>query len=190
MIEITKYNVSTFDPHSSAINQRSDFTRRIPTGLSPKQMARDAKIIAQIIRADETEDYQKVLEIYINKAHLLSNPRYWEVMRTVWVAAGTTANAEKFRRMMRMPRPCKGWFMTPEDKDALDKMTFPLTVWRAYNADLYPDDTDPGLSWTLDKAWCEEYAAIRGLVIKERQVERQEVFAYISRRGEQEIIIL
>lgn len=190
MIEIPKYSVSTFDPHSSAINQRSDFTRRIPTGLSAKQMARDGKIIAQIIRAHEAGDNRQVLDIYRHKAHLLSNPRYWEVMRTVWVAAGSTETAEEFRRMMRMPRPCKGWFMTPEDKDALDKMTFPLTVWRAYDANEYPGDSDPGISWTLDKAWCEQYAAAHGRRVKERQVEREEVFAYVSRRGEQEIIIL
>jgi hypothetical protein len=42
----------------------------------------------------------------------------------------------------------------------------------------------------LDKAWCEQYAAAHGRRVKERQVEREEVFAYISRRGEQEIIIL
>ena len=95
-----------------------------------------------------------------------------------------------FRLMMKSSRPCKSWFMTPEDAAALDAMTFPLTVWRAYDIELYPRNTDPGISWTLDKQWCREYAEANGRVMKTMQVERKDVFAYISRRGEEEIIIL
>lgn len=193
MIEIPKYSVPTYDPNSIYENRRTDFTRRIPA-LKPKQLARDSKIAAQIIRASEggtdANAEEKVLDIFMRKAHLLSNPRYWELMRTVWVAAGTTETAEVFRRMMRSTRPCRSWFMTPEDAEALESMEFPLTVYRAYDANLYPDDTDPGISWTLDKEWCEGYAEAKGRVIKSRKVERKEIFAYVSRRGEEEIIIL
>ena len=80
--------------------------------------------------------------------------------------------------------------MTPEDAADLDKMQFPLLVHRAYDAERYPDDTDPGLSWTLDMEWCRGYAKSKGRVIKSRMVERSEVFAYITRRGESEIILL
>lgn len=195
MIELPLYTVPTYDPHALAENRRSDFTRRIPTGLSKKQMARDAKIAQQIIRACElgTDDggEEKLLDIFFRKAKLLSNPRYWELMRTVWIAAGSTETAQLFRMMMKSSRPCRSWFMTPEDAKALDKMTFPLTVWRAY--DPYYDTVaggDPGISWTIDRTWCEDYAAIKNRKIKERQVWRGDIFAYISRRGESEIIIL
>lgn len=188
MKELPKYSVPTYNPNSTAYNERSDFTRRIPTGLSDKQMARDSKIAMQLIRADEN-NHQQMLDIFFRKAKLLSNPRYWELMRTVWVAAGSTETAQLFRMMMKSNRPCKSWFMTPEDAAALDAMTFPLTVWRAYDAVRYPD-IDPGISWTLDRAWCEEYARSQGRAIKQRQVSREDIFAYISRRGEEEIIIL
>jgi hypothetical protein len=188
MIEIPKYSVPTYDPKSTAVNQRTDFTRRIPTGLSEKQMGRDAKIMMQIVRAEGDPD--KIIDIFCRKAHLLSNPRYWELMRTVWVAAGSTETANLFRRMMQSSRPCKSWFMTPEDAAALDAMEFPITVYRAYDAALYPDDTDPGLSWTPDEQWCREYAKANGRVVKMMQVSRDQVFAYVSRRGEEEIIIL
>ena len=53
MIEIPKYSIGTFNPNALEDNRRTDFTRRIPTGLSDKQMARDSKIAMQIIRAAE-----------------------------------------------------------------------------------------------------------------------------------------
>lgn len=184
MIEISKYTVPTYDPRGLAVNERTDFTRRIPA-LPEKQLARDAKIVGQIIRAYEAGDKEAVLDIFRRKARLLSNPRYWEVMRTVWVAVGSTETAPLFRTLMQSSRPCRSWFMTPEDAAALDAMQFPLTVWRAYDG-----DPDPGISWTLDREWCEGYAKAKGRRVKSMQVSREQVFAYVSRRGEEEVIIL
>jgi len=178
-----------------AENERRPMTRRIPA-LPEKQLARDGKIAAQLIRAYEVEnDIQKVKDIFFRKAKLLSNPRYWELMRTVWVVAGSTETSNEFRPYFKSARPCKGWFMTVEDAEALENMEFPLTAYRAY--DPYYDSPeglaeggDPGISWTTDKDWCEGYAKAKGRVIKSRVVERKDIFAYISRRGEEEIMIL
>ena len=189
MIEIPKYSIGTFDPHAECTNCRTDFTRRIPA-LKPKQLARDSKIAAQIVRAWDEGDKEKVLDIFFRKCHLLSNPRYWELMRTVWIAAGSTETAYLFRELMKSGRPCRSWFMTPEDAAALDRMEFPLTVWRAYDAELYDADEDPGISWTTDRGWCEDYARKKNRTVRTMQVERSRVFAYVSRRGEEEIIIL
>lgn len=207
MIELPKYTVPTYDPHALAPNQRTDFTRRIPTGFTQKQLDRDAKIIGQIVRAYDEGGKgaaEKVLGIFLRKAKLLTNPCYWEVMRTVWVAAGSTETADIFRTMMKSARPCRSWFMTPEDAQALDTMPFPLIVWRAFDMkyiDDLPDDTfpgeivdlpntDPGISWTIDKEWCIGYARSKGRVVRERQVYRGDIFAYVTRRGESEMIIL
>ena len=193
MIEIQKYSIGTYNPNALEENRRTDFTRRIPTGLSDKQMARDSKIAMQIIRAAEggTDGgaEQRVLDLFFRKAKLLSNPRYWELMRTVWIAAGSTETAQQFRTLMKSGRPCRSWFMTPEDAEALDKMEFPITVWRAYDAIRYPM-IDPGISWTLDREWCEGYAKSKGRIVKQREVYRNEIFAYVTRRSEEEIIIL
>ena len=184
MIELPKYTVPTYNPRGLAVNERTDFTRRIPA-LPEKQLARDAKIVGQIIRAYEQGDKQAALDIFCRKARLLSNPRYWEVMRTVWVAVGSTETAPLFRTLMLSSRPFRSWFMTPEDAAALEAMPFPLTVWRAYDA-----DPDPGISWTLDEQWCEGYAKAKGRRVKQMQVSREQVFAYVSRRGEEEVIVL
>lgn len=189
MKEIPKYTVPTYNPHSFAYNERSDFTRRIPTGLSDKQMARDAKIAGQIIRAWDDGEPEIVLDIFFKKSKWLSNPRYWELMRTVWVAAGSTETSEVFRMMMKSQRPCQTWFMTPEDAEFLNSLEFPVMVWRAWDKNIYGDN-DPGIAWTLDSKWCVEYAKSKGREVKWRTVRRDEVFAYISRRGESEMIIL
>lgn len=166
-------SVLSADPYSLAINERIPFTRRV-ANLPDKQRMRDAKIVAQLIKAgDEEEDYAKVIDIFKRKYKLLSNPCYWDTLRTVWVLCGSTETSDMFRPFFRLKRPCRSWFMTPEDAAELEAMTFPLTVWRAY-----------------DREWCEGYADKKGRVIKSRQVSREEVFAYISRRGESEIIIL
>ena len=195
MKELPKYSIGTYDPNALEENRRTDFTRRIPTGLSDKQMARDSKIAMQLVRIQQEggdRAAEKMLDLFFRKAKLLSNPRYWELMRTVWVAAGSTETAPLFRMMMKSHRPCcRLWFMTPEDAKALDTMQFPVTVWRAYDPKYDGADVgDPGISWTLDYNWCLDYAEKRGLIIKKRQVYRSDIFAYITRRGEEEIIIL
>lgn len=207
MIELPKYTVPTYDPNALAPNQHTDFTRRIPTGFTQKQLDRDARIILQIVRAYDEGGKgaaEKVLDIFLRKAKLLTNPRYWEVMRTVWVAAGSTETADIFRTLMKSARPCRSWFMTPEDAQALDAMQFPLTVWRAYSMQYIDDlpngtspgdivdlpNCDPGISWTIDKEWCIGYARSKGRVVRERQVMRSDIFAYVTRRGESEMIIL
>ena len=194
MIELPKYSIGTYDPNALEENRRTDFTRRIPTGLSDKQMARDAKIAIQLIRIDQDggdRAAEKMLDLFFRKANLLSNPRYWELMRTVWVAAGSTETAPIFRKLMKSSRPCRSWFMTPEDAEALDKMQFPITVYRAYDAKFGEvENPDPGISWTLDYEWCADYALKKGRVIKKRLAYRDDIFAYVTRRGEEEIIIL
>lgn len=182
-MEIFKGNLGTYDP--LAPNTHTEFTRRIPS-LPKKQMMRDARITKQIVLAyDLYKDEERVKELFFKNARLLSNPRYWEVMRTVWVTAGSTDNAHEFIPYMMSSRPCKGWFMTPEDAASLDAMQFPITVYRAYDR-----EPDPGISWSIDRNFVENYAKAKGRKIKSRQVERKEIFAYISRRLESEIIIL
>lgn len=168
-----------------APNTTTDFTRRIPS-LPRKQMMRDSRIIERIVKAyDEDGDLDKTKEIFFKNARFLSNPRYWELMRTVWIAVGTTENAPEFVPYMKSDRPSKGWFMTPEDAKALDAMPFPITIYRAYDF-----EPDTGISWSTDKAFVEEYAQKKGRKVKTMQVERERIFAYITRRFESEIIIL
>lgn len=169
-----------------AYNETVPMTRRYPD-LPRKQLERDSKIAYKIAYAHDMElDNEKVLALFRKYHRLLSNPRYWEMLKVVWIAVGSTSVADEFRRYMRSARPCRNYFMTPEEHEALRRMKFPLKVWRACNS-----EDDGGLSWTVSMKVAVEFAA-RGKCRKiiTREVERKDVFAYINRRGEDEIIIL
>ena len=152
-------------------NEAHPFTRRVPTFLTEKQKVRDSKTVRQIVHAYDIEnDKQKLMDIFFSKCHLLSDPVYWEVLRSVWVTCGATENAAQFRPYFSAKRRAKSWFMTPEDAGYLDSLSFPVNLWRAYD-----DEEDGGVSWTNDYEWCRN---------------REDIYAYISRRGESEFIIL
>lgn len=126
------------------IPKQTEFTRRIPL-LSMKQMDIDAKVAKKMVHAwDALHSPERLREVFFQDAHRLSDPHYWELLRTVWVAAGSTDTADLFRPYFLSRRPCKSWFMTVEDAAALDRMTFPLKVWRAYDR-----EPDPGWVYEL-----------------------------------------
>ena len=169
-----------------AYNETVPMTRRYPD-LPRKQLERDSKIAMKIVQAYDIEkDLGKVLDLWRKYHSLLSNPRYWELLKTVWIAAGHTAVATEFGRYMQSHRPCRNYFMTPEEHEALRQMSFPLKVYRACNS-----ENDGGISWTTNIEVAIEFASrLDNPKILAHQVERSEVFAYINRRGEDEIIIL
>lgn len=168
-------------------NEIHDFTHRNPSYLTKKQLERDSKIIKQIIIAHDVEcDNEKMLDIFFKKCHLLSNPRFWEVMRTVWCAAGNYSNVDKFKQLMNSSRPAKSWFMTIEDKVTFDCLTYPILLYRAYDAKY----KDYGISWTSNYDWAMQHAVNHGLTIKQQVFRKEKIFAYVSRRGEDEFIIL
>lgn len=169
-----------------AYNKTVPMTRRYPD-LPRKQLERDSKIAYKIAYAHDMElDNGKVLDLFRKYHRQLSNPRYWEMLKVVWIAVGSTSVVDEFRRYMRSTRPCRNYFMTPEEHEALRNMQFPLKVWRACNS-----EDDGGLSWTVSMEVAVEFAArgnCRKILV--REVDRKDVFAYINRRGEDEIIIL
>ena len=163
---------------------QTEFTRRMPA-IPKKELERSCSVAKKLIHAWDVEgDADKVKRIFFKYAKMLCNPHYWELLRTVWVVAGSTDNADEFRPYFNSKRPCRGWFMTVEDAKELDDMVFPMKVYRAYKS-----EPDPGISWSTDLEFVKRYAnGVRQ--IKERVIEREDVFAYISRRHESEIIIL
>lgn len=166
--------------------QAHDYKRRIPTFRTKKQKDRDVKIVSQIIRAwDADEDPDKTLDIFLSKRHLLSDPVYWETLRTVWIACGS-GHANQFRPLFQANRRAKSWLMTIEDAEYLDSLVYPVTLYRAYSE----DEPDSGISWTDNWEWCRQYAQAKGREIKTRRFTRKEITAYFSRRGESEFIIL
>lgn len=166
-------------------NEMIPFTRRYPI-LPLKQLERDAKIARKIIAAwDDMHDERTVFSLFQKYRLSLSAPRYWEILKQVCIICGSLGNANVFRQWMMSRRPYRHYFMTPEELTFLNGIKFPCNVFRACNGE------DNGLSYTLSENYAKKYQADFGkqtMII--RSVERNNVFAYVNRNGEDEIIIL
>ena len=167
-------------------NELIPMTRRYPN-IPEKVKRRDSKISIQLIRAwDQENDAEKVLKIFVQNMDKLSSYRYWELLRTVWVICGNVENSQYFRQLMKAPKPNRFYFSTPEEHEKLRDFSESLVVFRACN-----DYDDKGLSWTTSYEYACKYANDFGkTLIDKKKINKSEVFAYIERNNESEIIIL
>lgn len=173
-------------PLSAARNTSVFMTRRMPH-LPRKALLRDSRIAQRLIQAwDVHHSGARVLEIFLKEQDNLSDERYWEMLRTAWVVAGSVERAPVFRELFTSRRPCRHWFSTPEDAAVLRSLPDHIEVHRATN-----DPLDGGLSWSISRAYVEEYREIFGkAIIISRTINKADVFAYIARNRESEIILL
>lgn len=162
-------------------------TRRYPD-LPNKTLRRDSEIVKKIVHAWDTEKRPaKVLAIFLKERDHLSDERYWEILRSVWVIAGAIENAPLFRTLMTTKKKrSRHYFSTPEEAAKLREMPESFDVYRATN-----DANDGGLSWTTNYDYAVRYAKdySKEMVIS-MKVHKSDVFAYIERNNESEIIIL
>ncbi|MCZ2129493.1 MAG: hypothetical protein LC109_04425 [Bacteroidia bacterium] len=167
-------------------NELVPMTRRYPN-LPQKVLRRDSIIAKKIIDVWDNEHHaENVLYIYLKEHKNLSDERYWELMRTVWIIAGSVATATIFRKLMTANRRSKYYFSTPEEAKKLRELPETFEVYRATN-----DENDGGLSWTLSKEYAEWYQqAYQKEKVICRTVNRKDVFAFIERNKEAEIVIL
>jgi hypothetical protein len=167
-------------------NELIPMTRRYPN-LPQKVLKRDSEIAKKIIYAwDNEHNIQKVLSIYLKENKNFSDERYWEMMRTVWIIAGSVETAPTFRKLMTANRKEKYYFSTPEEAKKLREMPETFDVYRATNG-----ENDGGLSWTVSKEYAEWYKqAYQKDKIICRTVNRKQIFAFIERNKEAEIVIL
>jgi hypothetical protein len=175
-----------FKPLSLAVNETIPMTRRTPK-LKQKVLERDSEVARKLIHAWDVEgDKDKVLQIFIKNRNKLSDERYWELLKTVWLIAGSIETSHHFYSLFTSNRPCFDWFCTKEEREFLRNLPNQFTVYRVCD-----EENDGGFSWTLDRTFAEMYqkANNRKLII-ERNVWKGEVFAYLDRRAESEILII
>lgn len=167
-------------------NEFIPMTRRYPK-LVQKVLIRDSKIAAKVIQAWDIEhNSEKVLEIFLKENKNLSDERYWEMLRTVWIFCGKVENANLFRQLMKSNRSARYYFSTPEEQKKFRELSDEFKIYRATN-----DKNDDGLSWTTDLEYAQKYANMfdkKFIIIK--SIQKNKVFAFIERNNESEIIIL
>lgn len=167
-------------------NEAVPMTRRFPN-LPNKVLKRDSEIARRIINAWDLEnDADKVLSVYLKESKNLSDERYWELLRTVWVLCGSVENADMFRKLMQSNRKEKYYFSTPEEAKFLRELPEQIEVFRATN-----NINDNGLSWTLSKEYAEYYkTAYQKDKIISQVINKKQIFAYIERNLESEVVVL
>lgn len=166
-------------------NEAVPMTRRYPK-LSNKVLKRDSEIVRKIITAwDLEKNADKVLSIYLKESKNLSDERYWELLRTVWVLCGSVENSDLFRKLMQSNRKEKYYFSTPEEAKFLRELPEQIEVYRATN------NNDNGLSWTLSKEYAEWYkTAYQKEKVISQVINKKQIFAYIERNLESEVVVL
>lgn len=166
-------------------NELVHMTRRYPP-LGNKQKKRDMKISYRIAVAWDIErDPEKVLEIFLKEKDNLSSYRYWEILRSVWIIAGSLNTVEVFLRLFRSTRPNRYYFSTPEEAERLRSLNEPFDLYRASN-----DPFDGGLSWTLSKDYAMQYARdFSKKYVFHIHAYKEAVFALINRNLEDEILL-
>ena len=83
-------------------------------------------------------------------------------------------------------RKHRHFFSTPEEHKYLEQLPDQIKIYRACNS-----IEDQGISWTLENEYAEWYKERfdRKMVVN-KVVNKTEVFAYINRNNEHEILIL
>ena len=166
-------------------NQYVPMTRRYPN-LRRKVLIKDSIISKKLTEAwDVEKDSKKVLDIYLKKHRSLSDERYWELLRTVWIISGSVKNADIFRKLMQSKRSQRYYFSTPEEAKHLKELPDKFTIYRAAN------NVGDGLSWTTSKKYAEWYLeTYKKKMLLQIEIEKSKIFAYIERNLESEILIL
>lgn len=115
--------------------------------------------------------------------------RYWELLGEVWVnSENIWQNIRDWKRALKSNRADKHKFMSEKDYEVYQNLPEDITVYRGYA----PEGTKYGMSFTLSleqATWFATRWKAQGMVFR-KQIKKDDVFAYINSRNEQEIIIL
>lgn len=172
--------------HTYSNNELVPMSRRYPP-LRQKNLAKDSRVAKKLIQAWDIEDNEdEVFKIFMRNKSRLSDYRYWELLRSIWVICGGVERQDIFRMLFRSDRKQRHYFSTPEESEYLRELPDEIEVWRATNC-----KEDRGISWTLSMEYALWYKNEfeKEFVIK-KTIPKDEVFAYINRNGENEILIV
>jgi hypothetical protein len=118
-----------------------------------------------------------------------SDGRYWELLGEIWVnSENIWQNLREWRGCLKSKRLNQHLFMSIEDFETFRILPEELTIYRGYGCEANMS----GMSYTLilDKAlWFAQRFGQNGGVLK-KQIKKEDAFAYMNSRGEQEIILL
>lgn len=122
----------------------------------------------------------------------MTDEEYWNTLSDIWVDSESIGTEpERWKGLLMSNRGSKEFFMRDDERDELAKLPDKFTVYRGYSEN---DPEEFGMSWSTDPLVAEWFARRFArnndkIILEELQVAKDEVFAYVTRRGEDEIIL-
>lgn len=114
------------------VNESIPRTIRTPFGLTKAKKRKDSEIAKELIYLlDVLHRPDLMLSAFYENRHRLSPQRYWDFLRTAWIAAGTVESVPLFREMFAAKKPWKQFLMSPEEEAELAALPESFTIWRA-----------------------------------------------------------
>lgn len=125
---------------------------------------------------------------WVNDIQFPDGKEYWEVLRDIWTdSENIWQNKLIWRKRLTALYPDREFFMTEDERQLLAAMPDRLTIYRGCK-----DNNKSGYSWTLDidvaKWFSKRFKGKANVLTK--TVLKEDVFAYVTSRNEQEIIYL
>jgi len=121
----------------------------------------------------------------------MDDATYWDILGDLWIESENIwQNLRAWKGYLRSKRAHREQFMSAEDRRVFDSFPATLDVYRGHQG-----RNAKGISYTLSKEKAEWFAnrfhkKDRAGQVKHRQIAKQDCFAYLDGRDEQEIIIL
>lgn len=122
----------------------------------------------------------------------MTDQEYWGRLSDIWVdSENIGAQPSRWRELLLSERGSRESFMNENERAELAKLPQKFTVYRGYSEN---DQEEFGMSWSTDAGVAEWFARRfarddEKIIMENLEISKDDVFAYVTRRGEDEIIL-
>ncbi|MDF0534680.1 hypothetical protein PY479_10395 [Shewanella sp. A32] len=127
--------------------------------------------------------------IEYSKRHSIPEVKAWKIARDTWLNQTTVSSVvDLWEQFFSLKLSGEDSFMSPAESLWLKQLPTPLRIYRGYDGLLGRDIGRNSLSWTLSKMVASQFA-VNTKRIAQAEVKKSDVIAYISARGQHEIVV-
>jgi predicted ABC-type ATPase len=131
------------------------------------------------------------LDAFMNIKDEMSDADYWSKLSDIWVdSENIWQNMNLWKSVLSSKRPNRQNMMTVDEQKELASMPDKIDIYRGF----VEGKNKNGFSWTTDRAKAEWFSSRlagdgENPLVAEARVNKKDVVAYFSRRGESEIVL-
>ena len=169
----------------------------IVPGIINKQYRQKLEAVADARKEKKWSSYINLherpyrLDAFMDVKDEMTDSEYWSSLADVWVdSENIWQNQDIWKSVLSSKRPNRINMMNKDEQKEFASLPNELTIYRGY----IKGKNKNGLSWTTDKdkaEWFSTRLAGRGdnPVVQQATVNKKDVVAYFSRRGESEVVV-